>query len=205
MKQTTSPQGKPGMNLRPVAVGLSPNKVYYLWSKKLGQNSPTQLSPLEMNITSEGSIVPKGSTTPISLTFDSFAKGEARIIALMTEDKSIISYGKVVMYPIQAKQGNSRIWAELMSSSGELFAIYGEGFEPNEELNATSNSEGEVIKTTFKVDGNGRFTNALLPAVKGKQSGLVIYTVVGKAGNLTLSFEWGPPALQTGPYIMVNS
>ncbi len=199
MKPTTSPQGKPGINVRPVAVGLSSDRSYYLWSRKLGQNVPTQLSPLEMNVTSDGSLVSKGSMAPITLTFDSFAKGEARVLALMTEDKSTITYGKLVMFPIQDKEGNSRVWAELLSPNGELFAVYGDGFEPNEELNAKSNSEGEVINTAFKADGLGRFTSAVLPAVKGKQSGTVIYTVVGKASTLELAFEWGLPALQPGP------
>jgi hypothetical protein len=199
MKPATSPEGKPGMNLRPVAVGLPEDKVYFLWKKSLGQSSPTQLSPLEMSVTSDGSIIPKGSTTPISISFHSLAKGEAVVIALMTEDKSIIAYGKVIPYPIQARQGNSRIWVELMASTGGLFSVYGDGFEPNEELEITSNSAGEVAKFKLKVDGNGRFTNLLLPAVVGKESGVVTYTVVGKTGTLTVSFEWGPPALLPGP------
>jgi hypothetical protein len=199
MKQATSPEGKLAINMRPVGVGLPEDKLYYLWSKSLGQSSPAQLSPLEMSITSGGLVVPKGSTTPISLTLHSFAKGEARVIALMTEDKSIIAYGKVILYPIEAKHDNSRIWVELMASTGDLFAVYGDGFEANEELEVTSNSAGEVVKSKSKADGNGRFTNVLLPAVVGKQSGLVTYTVVGKVGTLIVSFEWGPPALRPGP------
>ena len=198
-KPVTCPEGKPGINIRPVAVGLPEDKVYYLWSKGLGQSSPAKLSPHEMSITSDGSIIPKGSTSPMSITFCSFAKGEARVIVLMTEDKSIIAYGKVMSYPIQAKHGNSRIWVELMTTTGDLFAIYGEGFEPNEELEITSDSEGEVAKYKSEADGNGRFINMLLPAVVGKESGVVTYTVVAKVGTLTVSFEWGPPALHPGP------
>jgi hypothetical protein len=199
MKQTTTPEGKPAINLRPVAVGLPEDKVYYLWKKSLGQSSPTQLSPHEMSVTSDGSIIPKGSMTPISISFHSLAKGEAIVIALMTEDKSVVAYGKVIPYPIIANQGNSRIWVELMASTGEFFTVYGAGFEPNEELEITSNSAGEVAKFKSKTDANGRFTNLLLPAVVSKESGLVTYTVVAKAVTLTVSFEWGPPALRLGP------
>ncbi len=117
----------------------------------------------------------------------------------MTADESIIAYGKMILYPIEAKQGSSRIWVELGASTGDLFVIYGEGFEPNEELEATSTSDGEVLKGKNKADGKGQLITVLLPAVVGKQSGLVTYTIVGKAGTLTVSFEWGSPALRSGP------
>jgi hypothetical protein len=199
MKRGTDQEGTPIMYLRPVVVGLPENEIYFLWSKKLGQSLPIKLSLFEMSITSGGYVVPKGSTSPVSVIFDSFARGEAQIIALMNADQSIIAYGKVVMYPIQANQGNSRIWVELMSLSGNVFTIYGVGFEPNEELTVTSNSEGEKIESKFKVDEGGRFMNVLLPAVVGKESGQVTYTVAGKSGTLQVSFEWGPPAILPGP------
>jgi hypothetical protein len=195
----TSPDGKPTIIFRPVAVGLSGDKVYYLWYKALRQSSPAQLTPLEMSIADGGYVIPNGRSTPMSISCYSFSKGEARVFALMTEDKSIIAYGKVILYPIQAKQDSRRIWVELAATTGNLFIIYGEGFEPNEELNVTSNSTGEVVEYKGNANDNGRFTNVLLPAVAGKQSGLVTYTVVGKAGTLTVSFEWGPPALLPGP------
>jgi hypothetical protein len=107
----------------------------------------------------------------------------------MTDDKSIIAYGKVILYPIQDNQGGRRIWVELISTKGDSFVIYGEGFEPNEELTSTSNSEGEVIEYENKADSNGRFTTVLLPSVVGKESGTVTYTVSGKAGTLSVSFS----------------
>lgn len=194
----TSPEGKPTINFSLAGVGLSKDKVYYLWSKGLRQSAPTQY-PLEMSIGDGGYVVPKGSSAPMSLGLHSYAKGEALTVALMTADKSIIAFGKVILYPIEAKQGSRRIWVELIGATGNSFVIYGEGFEPNEELETTSASDGEVVKYKTKVNGNGQFVTMLLPAVVGKQSGLATFTVVGKAGTLTVSFEWGPPALRSGP------
>jgi hypothetical protein len=195
----TSPDGNPTVIYAPVATGLPKDKSYYFWYKALRQNSPAQLSPLEMNVNDKGYVIPAGQSSPISISCYSFSKGEARVFALMTTDKSIIAYGKVTLYPIQAQQSNIRIWVELLSSTGTIFAVYGDGFGPKEELEETSNSEGEVIKYKIITDENGRFTNMLLPAITGKQSGFVIYTVAGKTGTLTVSFDWGPPALLPGP------
>jgi hypothetical protein len=195
----TSPDGKPTVIYVPVAAGLPKDNSYYLWYKALRQSSPAQLSPLEISIGDKGYLIQSGKSTPLSISCYSFSKGEARVFALMTEDKSIIAYGKVILYPIQAQQSNSRIWVELMATTGTLFTVYGDGFEPNEELEVTSNSSGEVAKFKIIADVNGRFTNILLPAVVGQQSGSVTYTVIGKAGTLTVSFDWGPPALLPGP------
>jgi hypothetical protein len=195
----TSPDGKPTTIYLPIAVGLPNDKSYYLWYKALRQNSPAQLSPLEMSIGEKGYVIPSGKINPMSISCYSFSKGEARVFALMTADKSIIAYGKVILYPIQAQQSKSRIWVELLSTTGTLFAVYGDGFQPNEELQVTSNSTGEIAKFKIIVDVDGKFTNMLLPAVVGKQSGSVTYTVVGIAGTLIVSFDWGPPALLPGP------
>jgi len=39
----------------------------------------------------------------------------------------------------------------------------------------------------------------MFPAVVGKQSGLATYNVVGKSGEVKVSYQWGPPALRLGP------
>ena len=195
----TGPDGTPAIIFNLVAVGLPKDKVYQVWVQPSAQDAPTQL-PYEFSIGDGGYVVQKGSSAPFSFGLYGFARGEAEVLALMTADKSYIAFGKTVIYPIEAKQGSSRIWVELRSPTGTIFIIYGEGFEPGEELEATSTFDGEVMRgIRQEVDGNGRFMLIYLPAVLGRQSGLVTYAVVGKGGPLTVSFEWGPPALRPGP------
>jgi hypothetical protein len=144
-----------------------------------------------------GYLVPQGKSKPMSLLLHSFARGEAQVYALMTADKSIIAYGKIIPYPIEARQGARRIWVELLNETS--FEIYGEGFEPGEELEITSSSDSQVMKSTKTVEADGRFIEFLLPELRGQECGQTTYTVVGPAGTLSVLFEWGPPALRAGP------
>ncbi len=154
------------------------------------------MGPVELTVLADGSVVNRSTSDPISLELSSYAKGEALSIALMTADKSVIAYGKVILFPIEARQGAARMLVELLSNAGDLFAVYGVGFEPNEEIAAISDSEGEVIRTSMKCDGQGRFTTVILPAVVGKASGQTSYTVTAKVGTLVVTFDWGPPAMR---------
>ncbi len=154
------------------------------------------MSPVELGVLADGSVVRRPTSDPISIGLSSYSKGEALSIALMTADRSVIAYGKVILFPIEASEGSARVWVELLSTSGDMFGVYGAGFEANEEIAVTSNSEGEVIRISVKCDSQGRFTIVVLPAVVGKASGQASYTVTAKVGTLAVSFDWGPPALR---------
>ena len=192
----TSPKGYPTIKFELVAYGLPKDKVFYLWNMGLDQSTPTQL-PYEMKIAEDGYIMAGNSR--LSLSLGDFAKGEALSVALITTDKSLIAYGKIMLNPIEVKTGTYRMWAELISPAGTAFVVYGEGFEADETLETTSASESEVLKSTAKVDITGKFLTVLLPGVVGKQSGMATYTVVGEKCSLSLSYEWGSPALRSGP------
>lgn len=194
--ESTSKDGYPAIRFEFLASNLPQDRIYYLWYLGLGDETP-QKFPYEMKI-GDGGYVMAGSSR-LSLSLHSFAKGEAQTVALMTLDKSIIAYGKIILYPIEAKIGNCRIWVELASPKGDMFIIYGEGFEAHEEIETTSASNGELIKSKTEVDNEGKFMTILLPAIVGQQSGTVTYTVIGKMGTLAVSFEWGTPALSSGP------
>jgi peptidyl-prolyl cis-trans isomerase A (cyclophilin A) len=85
---------------------------------------------------------------------------------------------------------------ELGTPNATGFIIWGEGFEPDEEIDATSLSEGEVRKSKIKAGGAGRFMTIVGPAVVGKKSGSATYGVVGKSGEVKVSYQWGSPSAQ---------
>ena len=118
-------------------------------------------------------------------------------MALVDNQNRILTFTKTIPFPIAAKgEGRCHLWVELGSLSGTLFAIYGEGFEPGEEINFVVRSENEETNGRRKLRENGKFATILFPAVIGKQSGLATYTATGQRCNLKVEFEWGPPALK---------
>lgn len=202
--------------------GLPRDQIYYLWVKSgaVIDRAPVQLSTLVvwpfpgvkelfpgdelwvvlssmsndilMSVVDNKKIV-KGVVT----AFGSFAKGEAFEFALTNKNKTIITFFKIIPVPIEATQGRYRLWIELKSLGGDAFIAWAEGFEPGEEIEFLSTSDGEIIPGKVKAGADGRFSVNLLPAVVGKEAGLASFTVKGKAGEVTVSYEWGPPAVRT--------
>jgi hypothetical protein len=177
---------------------LPQDKVYYIWQKKLSAAEPIRF-PTELIINEKGALRTYTEEKLVAFETGGFAKGEALQIALMSEDKTIMIFAKEMPYPIENKQGDYRIWVELASAGGDTFIIWGEGFEPDEEISTTSSSDGEVIKSKVKVNSKGQFMTFYFPAVVGKEDGLATFSAVGKSGEVEISFQWGLPALKFGP------
>ena len=169
------------------AVGLPRDRGYLLWLKSLSVPTPKEVADVAID---DAGYVASGGR-PIQLNFGSSAKGEAFEIALMTADKTTGVIGKVVPYPIESKQNQYRLWVEILSKERTMFAIYGEGFEPNEEVSDISTSLWEVARGTSRADAKGRLIILSLPAVAGKTSGLATYTVIGNSGEISVSYQWG--------------
>jgi peptidyl-prolyl cis-trans isomerase A (cyclophilin A) len=182
-----------------VTVGFPADKTYYLWQRKLNSQQPMRLA-LELGIkmveNNSGFVFNQADGKPLLIAFGTFLKGEAFQVALISEDKTIVAFAKTIPNPIEAIQGPYRLWVELGTPNATGFIIWGEGFEPDEEIDATSLSEGEVIKSKIKAGGAGRFMTIVGPAVIGKKSGSATYGVVGKSGEVKVSYQWGLPAEQ---------
>ena len=176
-------------------MGLPTDKVYHLWQKKLDEVEPIQYQ-MELSLQGEvgGALVSRETEQVVLIKAGTFAKGEAWQLALISEDKTIMAFVKEMPDPIESRQGDYRIWVELASPDGDRFIIWGEGFEPDKELDTTSTSDGELMKSKTKVGKDGRFMIIHFPAVVGKEDGLATFSVVGKAGEVTVSYEWGLPA-----------
>jgi hypothetical protein len=179
--------GTTGAGYSVAAVGLPRDRTYRLWLKSLSIPTPKELT--DATIDDSGYVAAGGK--PIQLSFGSPAKGEAFEIALMTADKTSGAIGKVIPFPLESRQGHYRLWVEVLSKEKTVFAIYGEGFEPDEETIDVSASEGEVLRCNSKADDSGRLTILNLPSVVGKASGQATYTVIGKYGEVSVSYRWG--------------
>lgn len=180
-----------------LAHGLPKDKVYYLWQCKL-DTGPVR-NPVALSIDSTGMVVRWEDQKTASFSFGDFARGEALQFALISEDKTVMVFYKDIPYPLEARVGNYHIWVELWSPKGDQFIIWGEGFGPDEEIRAISDSYDEVVESKVKVDSKGRFMTIVLPGIAGQESGFAAYSAVGRSGEVKVWYQWGPPALRPGP------
>jgi hypothetical protein len=189
-----SHEGKPGVELNIQAVGLPLDRVYFLWQGN-GVDAPSRL-PHEVKIGKGGYLVPSDGWEPLSLLLHTFARGECQDYVLMSSDGTIAAYGRVIPYPIEAKDGEHHVWVEMLTEY--TFAVHGEGFEPGEPLRTTTSIDGDVSTSDSVYSGKG-FVAFLALRGHAKGYGRVTYTVEGRACRLSVSFDWGPPALHPGP------
>jgi len=94
------------------------------------------------------------------------------------------SLGPVVA---EARQGKCHLWAE---GRGEVFGVNVEGLEPGESFEEESTSNGETISTRRHAKADGTWGVALFPAVLGKHSGTVTFTIKSSRCHLAIEFPW---------------
>ncbi len=198
--RATTPNGTTKVTYFLRVSGFPTGKTFKLWVKPFG-SSPESLSDVvgEFYVDPSGKLVSQegGDLGQISLSAPSYAKGEPYEVALISTDQTIKAFAKAIPFPIEVKEGRCRLWLELISPTGEAFALQGEGFEPNEEVTTVSRSNGEVIQGKQKVLPDGRLpANILAPAAVTRRY-VASFTVIGKSCKLTVDYEWGPPALKT--------
>jgi hypothetical protein len=185
------------VDYRLVVSGLPKDKTFKLWSKSLDR--PPDFAFLTVYHDSSGDLVFEGGGErfkEVKISLSDFAKGEPIEYALISTDQAIQAYTRVVLFPIEAKDGPCVLSVQLGSRRGDVFLVMGQGFEPEGEVTIKSHSEGEVVSGTSPLSRDGKFATVVTPAVRGKRSGKASFTASGKDCSPTVDFEWGPPALR---------
>ena len=188
------------------ASGFPKNKSYEFWGQWL--DGRTIKFAEKFYVDDSGKLVGgqlPGKTSPEGVALErftfglhGFAKGESKMYALISTDETVKAFARIVPFPIEAKEGSCRLSVELIENRGDLFGILAEGFEPDEEITTVSKFGDQVIdEGKLKVPSEeGKFLIFLLPSVIGGRSGPASFTASGKSCNLTVNYEWGPPALK---------
>ena len=175
--------------------GLPTDKAYTMSRRTLTSTQPQQVQT-QFHLDLSGRVMsPDSPTEAQTFNVQNFAKGEAFNIELATADNQYRAFGEVIPFPIEARDHNCHVWVEVESADGTVFSINGEGFVPNETITSDGHSESESMTTTEQADGSGAFNTVLLPAVIGKQSGTTGTIYTGKNCKVSISFDWGPPAM----------
>lgn len=132
----------------------------------------------------------------VRLSLYDFAKGEPMEYALISADQAVRAFTRVVLFPIEAKDGECVLSVQLGSREGDLFLVMGRGFEPEGDVTIESHSNGEVLRDRSRLSRDGKFATVVAPPVEGRHSGKASFTASGKGCNPTVEYEWGPPALK---------
>ncbi len=116
--------------------------------------------------------------------------------AVFDKEGGQVAVAKVIPFPLVAEgPGGCRLSVELMSPDGMFFEVTAEGFQANEELSFTSQSNGEVLRKGVRYPSSGSLRMGYLPGVVGKHSGEATVTFTGTRCTVSSKVNWGQAAL----------
>lgn len=148
--------------------------------------------PVDFTVNDSGNWEPRLPT----FTIDRYRRGEWFELRLLSTDGLIRAMDRFYPFPIEAEHLGCKVWLALVSDNGEAFAIFGEGFEPGEEVKTTSISNGEVLHGKKVVESDGTlYPSYLFPAAR-RRNHEASYEIAGRACRVVVEYEWGRPAIQ---------
>lgn len=179
--------------------GLPKEKVYKLVTLKFPSMQP-QVQMQGIGLNPEGIAVcpgkpgtctsDEGLDDPIDLIFPA-AKGEVGHFALVSEDGQSRAMFAVTPFPIRSKDKACTIELQRLMPHAELVYLVVSGLPPNSELQVKSQSFDEEHGGTVKADAEGKYESGLLPAIQGRDRGVLSVKVTSSACTLSASIDWG--------------
>lgn len=127
---------------------------------------------------------------------NAFQKGLGMELGLVSTDGSTSAFAKVFPFPIEGRDGSCRVGLQLLANTGELFMVYGDGFDPLESLDYVSISGEErmpPMPMQAMKDGTLPPTMLLPATATGHQAR---YEIHGKRCSPAVDYVWGPDAVE---------
>jgi len=115
--------------------------------------------------------------------------------ALVSADRSIRIFARVVPYPITVSSAGCRVSLELASHLGDRFTASGSGFPPGEEAATEQRYSGRSIQKRNRVSAEGMLTPELLTHRELGADRGARYTVRARTCEVSIDYDWGQPAL----------
>ena len=176
------------------ASGLSPENTYRvtMWPyANLAENRPEALVVDDANALASGEL-----ELTLNLCFDRYMKGEWCSFTFSSKDGTQVASTKAYPFPLEARQGNARIWLEMLPPAGRRFAAFGEGFQPDEVLTCVFYMDGKETRRVVTADAEGRLGAAIIPLLVIHDDGICRWSLTCESGTLTVPFASGPTALE---------
>ncbi len=129
----------------------------------------------------------------LSLSFDTFSKGEAINCWLEDENKKILASVKVIPLPLEKRDAaGHHLLLTFITPNCEQFWLVATGFEPFEKVQMYSSSENEKHCHQVQAAADGSIHSTLAPAVIGKKTGKASVELKGKnTDHLKIHYTWG--------------
>lgn len=194
-------ESRSGANFRYTlrATGVPPGAVFTLMSWAVTQRGPTEVLD-GVTFDDKGVAIcagragtcgdPAVPNDPIHFPFRA-VPGEPVRLGIISSDSSIKAFAKIVPLPLQGEDKGCRVSATLLLQGAALLFVEGTGFAPNTEVTMSGNSEGEKHDSKEKVDAQGRFVSALMPAKAGITHGSIKIVVKSASCSPAVSVPWG--------------
>jgi len=131
----------------------------------------------------------KVCSPPVQISFLP-EKAEPFRFLLMSKNGKTSVAALVVPSPIIGTDQGCSVEAVRVTPNFDIALLRGKGFKPGEEPAYDSNSAGEQLHGTVKIDKAGEFILVLFPAVTGKDEGSDTVTVKSALCNPSVSFDW---------------
>ena len=179
----------------PYVSGLAVDQSYGIFQWPINQPEPSVSYP-EVYIAPDGRLCLQagkchGEVGPyVRMAFLSASGEPHRFLILSKDGKSKVAL-LVIPRPITGADAACSVEVIRGSAKFEVAIIRGKGFRPNEHIEYTSNSAGEVIHSPANVDANGSFNLVMAPFVKGKNQGVDEITFKGEGCAPKVSYHWG--------------
>ena len=128
-----------------------------------------------------------------TLAIENYNRGEFFMIEAVSEDGALYARDRVHPFPIESRDGDCHVWAELVTEDKRNFAITGIGFGPDTDVRISSFEEGakHSQQATQRVDSDGAFTAG---AVHRGRGGAATFVAAGDSCKVTLQYEFGRQA-----------
>jgi hypothetical protein len=131
----------------------------------------------------------KECSQPVQINFLPEKAEPFRFLLLSMNGKTSIA-ALIVPNPIIGTDQGCSVEAVRVTPNFDVALLRGKGFKPGEEPAYESNSAGEQLHGTVKIDKAGEFTLVLSPAVAGKVEGSDTVTVKSALCNPSVAFNW---------------
>lgn len=185
---------------RIVSKGFPRDKTYKLQMSSLSEPKPAALvTRIEVSETGSLTVGRVGNqnqpleVSKFTITIDNYNKGEFLMIEVVSEDGVIYARDRVFPFPIEARDGECRVLAELVSKDRKSFGMTGTGFGPSADVRISSfEDDGKDPKNgTQRVSSDGSFVSAVAHRRAG---GVGTFVAAGAMCEVTLRYGFGRQA-----------
>lgn len=180
------------------ATGLPKNTSYTLFQVQINGSLLQAMTGVTLDANGRATCAGRAGTCsgrapddPIDLVLYAGEAEPKRFSLVSDDDAHLKGFVAVVPFPNSTTDKGCELQSIIGTPKGELTFIQGSGFEPNEELAVFSESYGEKVQTSAKVDPDGSYFGVVMPNVLGKASGTTVWKVKGKNCSPELTFPWG--------------